>query len=268
MENIMNEKSLNKLSKNQLINVLLQLNNLIKQNMPKQPIQARRNRARIKKPRTKIEQVDLIDVLDNQFKKKADHRKPVPMPRTKKPTPLPRTKIEQVDQALKGYTKSFEIGIKHNKDPLIQLQSTRKALEHHIISILASMKGLQFVETLRVTFIKTSGSEIVNKTAYFNGPAQTIINNSEVPGSLELSQQQILNKIAQWSSEGSGWTIQKVDNHYINIVKYRPMKGSSYIELPPELRNNAKGLINMKNEDNECFRWCHIRNLNPQDNHP
>ena len=46
------------------------------------------------------------------------------------------------------------------------------------------------------------------------------------------------------------------------------MKGSSYIKLPQELRNSAKGLINMKNEDNECFRWCHIRHLNPQDIHP
>ena len=24
----------------------------------------------------------------------------------------------------------------------------------------------------------------------------------------------------------------------------------------------------MKNEDNECFRWCHIRHLNPQEKHP
>ena len=130
------------------------------------------------------------------------------------------------------------------------------------------MKGLKFVETLRVTFTKTSDSEKVYKTAYFNGVAQTIINNPEVTESLQSLQQQILNKIAQWVSEGSGWTIQSVDNHYLNIVKYQPMNGSSYIELPPELRNSAKGLINMKNEDNECFRWCHIRHLNPQDKDP
>ena len=24
----------------------------------------------------------------------------------------------------------------------------------------------------------------------------------------------------------------------------------------------------MKNEDDECFRWCHIRHLNPQDKNP
>ena len=74
--------------------------------------------------------------------------------------------------------------------------------------------------------------------------------------------------IAQWISEGSGWTVESVDNHYLNIVQYQPMKGSSYIKLPQELRHHRKGLINMKNEDNECFRWCHIRHLNPQNKDP
>ena len=46
------------------------------------------------------------------------------------------------------------------------------------------------------------------------------------------------------------------------------MKGSSYIELPTELKNPAKGLINLKNKDDECFRWCHIRYLNPQEKDP
>ena len=35
-----------------------------------------------------------------------------------------------------------------------------------------------------------------------------------------------------------------------------------------ELRNPKKGLINIKNKDDECFRWCHIRHLNPQIEHP
>ena len=78
---------------------------------------------------------------------------------------------------------------------------------------------------------------------------------------------QILNIVAQWISEGSGWTIESVDSHYLNIVQYEPIKGSSYIELPTELRSNMKGLINIKNEDNQCFRWCHIRHLNPQEVH-
>ena len=41
------------------------------------------------------------------------------------------------------------------------------------------------------------------------------------------------------------------------------MSGSTYIELPRRLENSAKALINIKNSDNKCFRWCHIRHLNP-----
>ena len=134
--------------------------------------------------------------------------------------------------------------------------------------MLTSMKGLKFVETLRVTFKKMVKDKTEYKTAYFNSKPQTIINNVEIPEGLQSSNQQILNMIAQWVSEGSGWTIQSVDNHYLNIAKYEPMKGSSYIRLPQELKNRKKGLINMKNEDNECFRWCHIRHLNPQDKDP
>ena len=195
-------------------------------------------------------------------------KKPVPAPRTVKPVPAPRTKIEQIDKALKGYTKSYEISIKNNKDPLVQLQNTRKAIAYHIISTLKSMKGIKFVETIKVTFTKISDGEIVYKTAYFNSPAQTIMNDLEITESLQMSKQNILNKIAVWISEGSGWTVKSVDNHYLNIVKYQPMRGSSYIKLPQELRNSSKGLINMKNNDNECFRWCHIRHLNPQDKYP
>ena len=34
------------------------------------------------------------------------------------------------------------------------------------------------------------------------------------------------------------------------------------------MKNSNKGLINMKNNDDECFRWCHIRYLNLQDKDP
>ena len=180
---------------------------------------------------------------------------PIPLPRTKsvKPIPALRTKTEETDRAMKGYTSSYKINIKHSTDPLLQLQNTRIALGHHISKALSAMKGLKFIETLKLTFSKAQDDGLLYKTAYFNSKPQTIINNISISESLQLTKQQILNFVAQWISEGSGWTIQSVDNHYINLVKYEPLKGSSYIQLPSELRNSAKGLINLKNVDNECF---------------
>jgi len=79
---------------------------------------------------------------------------------------------------------------------------------------------------------------------------------------------EILNKIAVWISEGSGWVIRSVDAEYVNIGKYDPRKGSSYIQLPHFVENSSKGLINLQNEDDKCFMWCHIRHLNPQAKNP
>lgn len=69
-------------------------------------------------------------------------------------------------------------------------------------------------------------------------------------------------------SEGSGWVISSIDEHYINTIVYDPLKGSSYIQLPQELWNSSRVLFNIKNDDNEYFRWCPIRYLNPQEKDP
>ena len=63
---------------------------------------------------------------------------------------------------------------------------------------------------------------------------------------LSISQQEILNTIDIWISEGSGWIIDKIDSNYINIVVYQPLHRSSYIDLPDELKNSAEGLISIK----------------------
>ena len=271
----MDKASLKKLSKSELIKLLLKLEKkpkiiVVDDTKPVPTPRTYKSRRPIPTPRKSVKQMakeyeENIILPPPEFR---NDYKPIPTPRSKKPVPTPRTIIKQTDKALKGFTKSFEIGIRNNKDPLIQMQNTRKAIEQRVITLLNEMKGLKYVETLKVTFNKMSDGEIVIKNGYFNSKVQTIINHTEINEALQMSKQNILNQISQWISEGSGWTVKSVDSHYLNIVKYKPMKGSSYIQLPSELRNCAKGLINMKNEDNECFRWCHIRHMNPQDKDP
>ena len=45
---------------------------------------------------------------------------------------------------------------------------------------------------------------------------------------------------------------------------YKPLRGISYIPLPKELANK-KAIINLKNNDNLCFKWAVTRALNPLD---
>jgi len=52
----------------------------------------------------------------------------------------------------------------------------------------------------------------------------------------------------------------------INLLKYNPLmySGGSYKDLPPCVKN-TKSIINIKNKDEECFRWCLIAALYPQE---
>ena len=100
---------------------------------------------------------------------------------------------------------------------------------------------------------------------YFNSSTKTIINNRF---KLKHAFQEILYRTDAWINKGSGWIIESIESQYINISTYRPLVGSSYIDLPIELKHPRKGLINIKNNDQKCFLWCHVRYINPSKEHP
>ena len=63
-------------------------------------------------------------------------------------------------------------------------------------------------------------------------------------------------------AERSGWTIDSVMEQNINISKYKPLYGSSYIKLPKDLNHSRKGFVNIQNsDDNKCLLWCLVRYL-------
>ena len=148
-------------------------------------------------------------------------------------------KITLMKKALKNSTKSFTVDIVDDEDPLKQLTETKKVIERHLNKELGEFKGFKYVETLKITFEKELENETTMKTAFFNIKAKILINENEINEVLQTSRQELMKAIGQWISEGSGWTILSVDGHYINLTKYVPLKGTSYIELPTELRNSA-----------------------------
>ena len=252
----MDKKDLKKLTKDQLIKLLLKKvsnhdNDPFKDEVAQEPTKRIKSLKPTRKPPLPpIPQVE-------------DHIINMPVP-----------KIKELNKALKGHAKSYGIELQDNLNPLNHFTKTKELVKSHLESLLKDMKGFKFIETLEVTFrkdtidSKTGNRVSTYKTAFFNGKARTITKSDDIEPELNMSRQQIFKVIDQWISEGSGWVIDRIESHYINVTTYTPLHGSSYIELPTELRNPKKGLINIKNKDNECFRWCHIRHLNPQEKNP
>ena len=180
-------------------------------------------------------------------------------------------------QALRNRVKSFEVSLIERKDPHKQLYYTTSDMAKELEDILNRDGGMKAQVTLHVLFKKKKieyrddgqAEEVFEyKDAYFNSTAFIILNENQIIEVLDKAAEEINNKIAFWLSEGSGWTIVEIRSHYVNIVKYLPLRGNSYIPLPEELRNSMCGLINLKNIDNKYLLWSLVRHLNPRKVHP
>ena len=129
----MNKSFLEKLSKSELIELLLQKNETI--NDKPRPVPTPRRP--IPTPRKSVK--DMVQQYEDNIispppefrddykpipapRTKKPLQAPIPTPRTKKPVPEKRTIISQVEKALKGYTQSFDVELRDKKDPLLQSQ--------------------------------------------------------------------------------------------------------------------------------------------------
>ena len=83
----------------------------------------------------------------------------------------------------------------------------------------------------------------------------------------ERMKTKILESFSSYLKNGSGWVLKKVVRLDITLSKFKPMRGSSYIPLPNAVRNK-NAVINVKNKDDECFKWAATRALNPVEKHP
>ena len=132
--------------------------------------------------------------------------------------------------------------------------------------LLAGIKGFKYEVTLKVLLSKyKENAEREFASVYFNSTTKILTGYEENFG---RSFQEIFDRIDNWIREATGWVTESTDGEYVNVFIYSPLSGRSYIELPYKLRSSKKGLIKIKNDDNKCFFWCHVRNLDPLETHP
>ena len=79
----------------------------------------------------------------------------------------------------------------------------------------------------------------------------------------------LVNAVEEFIQNGSNYQLYSIKGMKIDIDVYRPLGGSSYIDLPPYIKNKVC-CINVKNNDDECFTWAvqsFIEHKNIKKNH-
>ena len=64
----------------------------------------------------------------------------------------------------------------------------------------------------------------------------------------------IKGEILNWSEMGTGWEVKRINIAYMNVARYQPLWGGTYLPLPANLAKK-KAIINVQNKDNECLKW-------------
>ena len=138
----------------------------------------------------------------------------------------------------------------------------KKTIKDLFRDLLEEKRGLKYnlgtVVTLKRWNNTTNSYDIA--TVPLKPKAITVTNQRF---NLNSAYEQLKHTLVICGDEGSGWIVDKIEIIFIDIANYEPLPGSSYIPLPPELNNSMKGLTNLKNKDYECFKWCHVRFINP-----
>ena len=113
--------------------------------------------------------------------------------------------------------------------------------------------------------METGGGLIIKKFAFHSKGQKLILKGTdeeevydEMVGEIEEEIQKVGDAV------GSGWQFVEVEKLVLHTTRWEPLNESSYIDLP-EVLKNKKAIINMKNQDEECFKWCVLRALYPKD---
>ena len=133
---------------------------------------------------------------------------------------------------------SYKVEIVDEKDLIVQLEASRSSIKDLFNDLLNETRGFKYQITVKVLLKKyRSNGEIEFAPVYFNSSTKTVISHRF---KLDQSFQEALYRIDAWINRESGWIIELIESQYINISTYRPLVGSSYIDLPIELKHPKK----------------------------
>ena len=168
----------------------------------------------------------------------------------------------------KSALNNFAVQYVINGSPRYDTTTFLKAAKPFIINIMASNRNIKARLYLNCVMKRTDsdGLTVIRKFA-FHSIGQKIITEATDPHEIFKEMMDEIEEEVQKveHAEGSGWVFVEVENLTLHIDKWNPINGSSYIDLPKELKNK-NAIVNMKNEDNnKCFLWCVLRALNPKD---
>ena len=170
--------------------------------------------------------------------------------------------VRDGQSALSQFTREKIIDGKPGYDPKTFFQKTRNML----IKFFKENKNTKMKMILICQMQKTdlTTGDTIEVEADFHSDIEINIAAKDKNKLLDKMIARIEEVLTNFQQSGSNWVFQEIQRLEIHFANWQPLGVSTFIPLPAKLKNK-KGVINIKNEDNQCFKWCVVRALNPVD---
>lgn len=175
---------------------------------------------------------------------------------------------ESRETAFQRRLQTFAIINKNHTDLQEFLRDAFHYFNEKIVQVLETFNMVKVSACLAAEFEKTvqkdDGGSATEKQAIFIHTKSDIIDpNMDLR---EFYDEYVIGVVMKQFDDvitkGSGFSLSAINELTIQINKYQPLNGSSYIPLPKYLLKK-RAIINVKNEDEMCFKWAVLSALFP-----
>ena len=171
------------------------------------------------------------------------------------------TGVKPTTESLNGTFRSYKIDIgSYEIDLLAVLKSKRDEIDNIVrLNTQTEPLKLQFSMTVELSKPYVGADEYSQPetiTIYLNSKTK-FVDFDGLPDNVFYEMvDEMLTTLNNFSSHGSGWTVEKYQQLEVRCAKTRSARGSSYLNVPGELKGSHH-LLNIRNQDDEkCFLYC------------
>ena len=145
----------------------------------------------------------------------------------------------------------------NNKDLFVFARETKEKFTDLVENEIQKLKSVKVSFGLQVEFSieRDGGTQYMEH--YFRENEPHVFNRNDedqIKKEFDRFVERIKGEIESWSERGSGWVLERIMVAYVNVARYQPLRGGTYLPPPANLAKK-KAIINVKNRDDECLKW-------------
>ena len=170
---------------------------------------------------------------------------------------------DDVQSAFENRIKTGVITNRRHLDLLAFMKDAKKQFIVKVTEALETHTALKVNTVLAAEYTIVKDDEEIVDIKYFNTKTAPIYSTTDLNEWFVMNvQQPIDTEMEEFQERESGWSLKSILNLVVNIYKYNPMRGNSFIDLPPFIKNK-KACVNVQNDDDQCFKWAVLSALHP-----